>query len=123
LQPLNIYEAVGGEKAWRRIVEHFYDKVAQDETLRPMYPADLEESKEHLALFLMQYWGGPNTYSQGRGHPRLRMRHLPFAIGRAERDAWMRHMNAAVRAEKLPAEIEAALLQYFERTATFMMNR
>lgn len=123
MQPLNIYEAVGGEQAWRRIVDHFYDAVAQDETLRAMYPADLTESKEHLALFLMQYWGGPNTYSQQRGHPRMRMRHIPFAIGQAERDAWMEHMNTAVRAEKLPEEIETALLQYFERTATFMMNR
>ena len=91
-------------------------------TLRPMYPADLTESKRHMALFLMQYFGGPTTYSQERGHPRLRMRHLPFSIGQAERDAWMRHMTDAVKSE-MPTEVHPILLDYFDRVATFMMNR
>jgi hemoglobin len=91
--------------------------------LRPLYPSDLAESKRHLALFLMQYFGGPSTYSKERGHPRLRMRHLPFAIGQAERDAWMRHMTAAVDAERLPEGVREVLVDYFERAATFMINR
>jgi hemoglobin len=118
-----LFNAVGGAATFERIVERFYAGVATDQVLRPLYPPDLTESKRHLALFLMQYFGGPGTYSEERGHPRLRMRHLPFSIGQAERDAWVSHMKVAVEAEKLPDEIEAALLDYFEHAATFMMNR
>jgi hemoglobin len=118
-----LFDAVGGATTFERIVEHFYEGVAVDPVLRRMYPEDLTESKRHLALFLMQYFGGPTTYSQERGHPRLRMRHLPFAIGMAERDAWMRHMRAAVEAEHLSDTARDALLEYFERVATFMMNQ
>jgi len=118
-----IFEAIGGAPAFERIVARFYDGVATDPVLRPLYPADLEESKRFLALFLMQYFGGPTTYSQERGHPRLRMRHMPFAVGQAERDAWLRHMTAAVDAEALAPPLRHALLDYFARTATFMMNR
>ena len=120
---ITLYNAVGGASTFERIVERFYEGVANDPVLRPMYPDDLTESKRHLALFLMQYFGGPTTYSQERGHPRLRMRHLPFIIGIDERDAWMRHMKAAVEAEQLPDTAKDALLEYFERVATFMMNR
>jgi hemoglobin len=116
-------DAIGGATTFERIVERFYQGVATDPVLRPLYPADLTEGKRHLALFLMQYFGGPTTYSEERGHPRLRMRHMPFTIGQVERDAWMRHMKAAVEAEQLPAGIRDTLLDYFERVATFMMNR
>ena len=118
-----IFQAVGGAETFDRIVERFYVGVAEDAVLRPMYPEDLAESRRRLSLFLQQYFGGPGTYSEERGHPRLRMRHFPFAIGQAERDAWMRHMRAAVAAERLPVEVEGALLEYFERAATFLMNR
>ena len=118
-----IYEMAGGAPAFERIVARFYAGVETDAILRPMYPDDLEESRHHLALFLMQYFGGPTTYSEGRGHPRLRMRHIPFEIGQAERDAWLRHMTAAVEAEALSEDVRAAMLEYFDRAATFMMNR
>lgn len=117
-----LFEAAGGEATFRRIVNRFYEAVASDPVLRPLYPQDLEESQRRLALFLMQYFGGPSTYSEERGHPRLRMRHLPFTIGQAERDAWVRHMTAAVEAETLPLPLEAALLDYFDRAATFLIN-
>lgn len=116
-----VFEAVGGAPAFERLVERFYNGVATDTTLRPMYPADLTESKRHLRLFLIQFFGGPTTYSQERGHPRLRMRHLPFSIGQAERDAWMHHMTAAIETE-MPPEVHGVLLDYFDRVATFMMN-
>jgi hemoglobin len=118
-----IYTAAGGAPAFERIVERFYAGVANDPILRPLYPDDLGPSKRHLALFLMQYFGGPSTYSAERGHPRLRLRHLPFPIGRRERDAWVRHMTAAVNAEPLPEPVRAVLLDYFDRAATFLINR
>ena len=118
-----IFQAVGGGETFDRVVARFYAGVADDPVLRPMYPEDLEESRRRLSLFLQQYFGGPGTYSDERGHPRLRMRHLPFAIGQAERDAWMRHMREAVEEERLPAEVEAVLMEYFERAASFLMNR
>jgi hemoglobin len=118
-----IFRAAGGAKTFEHIVERFYQGVAGDPVLRPLYPEDLEESRRRLGLFLMQYFGGPSTYSQERGHPRLRMRHLPFAIGQAERDAWMRHMRAAVEAADVPDPVRAALLAYFEGASTFLMNR
>lgn len=118
-----LYERAGGKPFFERLVASFYAGVANDPVIRPMYPDDLTESRRTLTLFLMQYFGGPGDYSQERGHPRLRMRHVPFAIGLAERNAWMRHMRAAVEAETNEEEIRAALLEYFERAATFMMNR
>ena len=118
-----IYQAVGGDETFRRIVARFYAGVADDPLLRPLYPQSLEESERYLALFLVQYFGGPATYSAERGRPRLRMRHLPFAIGQPERDAWMGHMRAAVEGEGLPPAAAEALLDYFERAASFMINR
>ena len=112
-----------GAPAFESLVERFYDGVANDALLRPMYPADLQESKRTLALFLIQFFGGPTDYSDERGHPRLRMRHLPFSIGQAERDAWMRHMKAAVESGDFAPHVQDTLLEYFERVATFMMNR
>src|SRR5690348_12325781 len=93
----NVYEAAGGEDTFRQLVRTFYARVATESVLRPIYPEeDLSGATERLTLFLIQYWGGPSTYSQQRGHPRLRLRHQPFAIGQKERDAWLRHMTAAV---------------------------
>jgi len=118
-----VFEAAGGESTFRLLVERFYAGVASDPVLRPVYPeADLSGAADRLAMFLIQYWGGPNTYSQQRGHPRLRMRHQPFAIGQRERDAWLRHMTEAVDSMKLQPSIRKALLDYFETASTAMIN-
>ena len=122
---LTMYEAAGGERTFTLLVERFYAGVATDPVLRPLYPEDevrLQEAAEHLRLFLIQYWGGPTWYDQLRGHPRLRLRHAPFAIGEAERAAWLRHMNMAIDSLELPRPVRAAFLQYFERAATAMVN-
>jgi hemoglobin len=117
-----LFERVGGEAFFMALVERFYAGVADDPRLRPLYPDDLGPSKRHLALFLAQYFGGPPVYSAERGHPRLRLRHVPFAIGRAERDAWLEHMRAAVAASgAAPADV-AALLSYFDMAATSLVN-
>jgi hemoglobin len=119
----NFYAAIGGEPTFRRLVEEFYAGVADDPLLRPLYPeADLGPAADRLRLFLMQYWGGPGTYSQQRGHPRLRMRHAPFRVGPAERDAWLRHMRHAVDALGLPPDQDKTLWEYLERAAFFMVN-
>jgi hemoglobin len=98
----SVFEAAGGEPTFRRLVERFYAGVASDPVLRPVYPeADLSGAADRLAMFLIQYWGGPHTYSVERGHPRLRMRHQPFAIGLREREAWLRHMTEAVNSLEL----------------------
>ncbi len=122
-EQVSFYDAVGGEPTFRRLVDRFYAGVAGDPLLRPMYPEeDLGPAQERLALFLMQYWGGPNTYSAGRGHPRLRMRHAPFQVDLAARDAWLLHMRAAVDSLELPAEQHTILWDYLERAAHFMVN-
>lgn len=118
-----IYEAIGGEGTFRRLVDAFYEGVEGDTVLRPMYPDDLTESREHLALFLAQYFGGPQRYSEKRGHPRLRMRHLPFVIGPRERDAWLVHMEAAVARVAIPSPARELMIDYFRRVADFMMNQ
>ena len=118
------YDAVGGEETFRRLVHHFYAGVAEDPLLRPLYPEpDLAGAEERLRMFLVQYWGGPRTYSDQRGHPRLRMRHAPFRVGPAERDAWLRHMRAAVDSLALPPEQDEVLWEYLERAAHFMVNQ
>ena len=123
LSVANVFDAAGGEPTFRRLVERFYSGVATDPVLRPVYPeADLSGATERLTLFLIQYWGGPNTYSQKRGHPRLRMRHQPFAIGQRERDAWLEHMKAAVDSLDLSPAVRKALLDYFETASTAMIN-
>jgi hemoglobin len=119
----NVFDAAGGAETFRRLVQRFYAGVAADPGLRPIYPeADLSGATERLTLFLIQYWGGPNTYSQERGHPRLRMRHQPFAIGRRERDAWLGHMTAAVDSLDLSPAVRKALLDYFDTASTAMIN-
>jgi hemoglobin len=120
----SIYDLAGGEKTFRLLVERFYAGVADDAVLRAVYPEeDLTGATERLTLFLIQYWGGPATYSELRGHPRLRLRHQPFVIGQAERDAWLRHMTAAVESLELAPEIRKALLDYFETASTAMINQ
>jgi len=117
-----MYERVGGEAFFSALVERFYEGVEKDPVLRPLYPEDLEDSRRHLALFLAQYWGGPRTYDDERGHPRLRMRHAPFRIGLAERDAWLRHMLAALGGASIDPEASAEMTTYFTQTATQLMN-
>jgi len=118
-----MYERVGGRDWFVALVDRFYDAVAEDPVLRPLYPEDLGPARDHLALFLIQYWGGPAEYNEERGHPRLRMRHQRFAIGDAERLAWFRHMRAAVRAGGLAPHDESEMLDYFGSTASLLMNR
>jgi hemoglobin len=118
-----LYERAGGRPWFESLVDRFYDSVAGDPVLRPLYPPDLKPPREHLTSFLIQYWGGPGDYSAQRGHPRLRMRHVNFEIGWAERDAWFRHMEAAVKAGGLSPQDEAEMLQYFNTSATFLINR
>ena len=122
--PQNFYAEVGGAPVFEKLVRRFYEQVAEDEVLRPLYPEeDLGPAEERLRLFLEQYWGGPRTYSDQRGHPRLRMRHAPFAIGPAERDAWLRHMRDAVDSLELTPEQDATLWGYLEMAARSMQNR
>ena len=126
MSSVTVYEAAGGEPTFTRLIERFYASVAADPVLRPLYPEDPQmfaAAAEHLRLFLIQYWGGPGWYSEQRGHPRLRMRHAPFSIGRQERDAWMGHMQSAIDSLDLPAPVREAFLEYFENAATAMMNR
>ncbi|MFJ4669409.1 globin [Kitasatospora purpeofusca] len=117
------FEQVGGEPTFRRLVHRFYQGVAEDELLRPMYPEeDLGPAEERFTLFLMQYWGGPRTYSEERGHPRLRMRHVPFKVDRAAHDAWLKHMRVAVDELALSAEAEQQLWDYLTYAAASMIN-
>jgi hemoglobin len=119
----SVYDAVGGHETFQRLVDVFYAGVADDPLLRPLYPEeDLGPAADRFRLFLEQYWGGPRTYSDTRGHPRLRMRHAPFRVGPEERDAWLRHMRVAVDSLDLPAEQSAVLWDYFEHAAQFMVN-
>ncbi len=121
--PENFYAAVGGEPTFRKLVDAFYAGVATDPLLRPLYPEeDLGPANERLRLFLIQYWGGPTDYGDQRGHPRLRLRHAPFVIGPAERDAWLTHMRAAVESLDLSPELGTQLWEYLERAAYFMVN-
>jgi len=119
---LTLYDRVGGAPFFAALVERFYAGVAADPVLRPLYPEDLGPSVGWLTGFLVQYWGGPTGYSDERGHPRLRMRHAPFRIGQAERDAWWAHMSAAVRDSGAGEVEQAELLAYFDRAADAMVN-
>jgi hemoglobin len=120
---MELYDEVGGEQVFRRLVERFYDGVAMDPILRPLYPdEDLSGARDRLALFLMQYWGGPGTYSETRGHPRLRRRHAHWSIGERERDAWLGHMRAALDSLELPAAAHEAMWEHVERAAQMLVN-
>jgi hemoglobin len=120
----SFYEAVGGEETFRRLVARFYQLVADDPVLRPVYPSrNLDAAEEHLRLFLIQYWGGPGTYSEQRGHPRLRMRHVHFTIGEAERDAWLRNMRTALDELSLDESHDAQLWDYLVMAAHSLVNQ
>lgn len=137
---ISLFDAVGGSQFFWSVVDRFYDGVEHDPLLKPLYPEDLTDARRHTALFLVQYWGGPATYSEERGHPRLRMRHLPFAIGPAERDAWLGLMMAAIDATLAEAPLESLLrhptdgaaitdsarsmfADYFEQASSAMINQ
>ena len=121
--PLSFYQEIGGHETFVRLVDSFYAGVADDEVLRPMYPEEnLGPAKERLMLFLEQYWGGPTTYSDNRGHPRLRMRHAAFHVNPDARDRWLAHMRVAVDELDLAPLHEATLWDYLERAAQAMVN-
>ena len=119
-----LYDRAGGTPFFEALVGRFYDGVATDPLLRPVYPEpELAGARHRLTLFLIQYWGGPTTYDDERGHPRLRMRHAPFAIGPAERDRWLVHMRAAIADVAPPKDVAAELEGYFSMAAEAMRNR
>ena len=121
-QPRSVYDQIGADKI-HALVDAFYDAVADDPVLRPMYPDDLADSRRHLSLFLAQFFGGPTTYSEERGHPRLRMRHFPFAIDRQARDHWLRHMLDALDSVGIGEPANSNMRAYFERSSAFLINR
>jgi hemoglobin len=122
----SFYDAVGGAETFNAIVSRFYAQVPEDEILRDVYPADdLAAAEERLRMFLEQYWGGPRSYSDRRGHPRLRMRHAAFRITPIERDAWLRCMHTAVASidsQTLDDEHRRELLEYLEMAAHSLVN-
>ena len=118
-----LYERVGGDETFQQLVDVFYERIAEDPLLRPMFPDDLAPGKYRQFLFLTQYWGGPARYQEERGHPRLRMRHAPFPINEAARDAWVGHMVAAIDEVGIEEPDRTLLIEYFERAATFMINQ
>ena len=121
--PLSFYEEVGGHDTFVRLVDAFYRGVADDPALRPMYPEqDLGPAADRLTMFLEQYWGGPSTYGEQRGHPRLRMRHNAFHVDPPARDRWLFHMRNAVDEIQLSPLHEATLLDYLQRAAVAMVN-
>jgi hemoglobin len=119
----SVYEFVGGADTFKRLVDTFYGKVEADETLRPVFPDDLEPGKRWQYLFLMQYFGGPAEYADERGHPRLRMRHAPYAINATARDAWLTHMLASIDEIGIIDPARSIMRDYFIRAADFMVNR
>jgi hemoglobin len=119
-----LFDAVGGEETFDRLISRFYEGVESDPELRAVYPSrDLGPAKEHLKLFLIQYWGGPSTYNEKRGHPRLRKRHVRFSIGEAERDAWLRHMRAALDELVLDQAHDDELWNYLVMAAQSLVNQ
>ena len=119
----SFYDQVGGHETFRKLAEQFYTGVAGDPQLRALYPQDdLGPAEMRLRMFLEQYWGGPATYSQDRGHPRLRMRHAPFQVTIAQRDRWLKHMMAAVDSLGLPPEKDLILRDYFDQAANSLVN-
>ncbi|MDP9436610.1 MAG: globin [Actinomycetota bacterium] len=120
---MSLYDEVGGEAVFRQLVDGFYDGVATDPVLRPLYEGDdLEPAKERLRLFLEQYWGGPTTYQETRGHPRLRMRHVTWRIGERERDAWLLRMGESLARIELDERHRAAIWDHLERAAHMLVN-
>ena len=122
-RPDTVYAAIGGDETFRRLVERFYAGVAEDPILRPLYPEqDLGPAAERLRMFLIQYWGGPTTYSEQRGHPRLRMRHAPFAVTPRAKEHWLLHFRAGLDEANLSPELDAQFWDYVTHAAQFMVN-
>lgn len=120
----NFYEQVGGEEFFTDLVSQFYARVANDPILRPLYPADdLKGAAERLRMFLAQYWGGPTSYQETRGHPRLRIRHAQFHIDSAARDAWLSAMHLVIDGMEMDATLRVQLLSYLEMAAHSMVNQ
>jgi hemoglobin len=121
---VTLYQEVGGSGFFIELVNKFYEGVINDEVIISLYPDrnDLEGAKERLSLFLMQYWGGPTTYSDERGHPRLRQRHFPFAIGERERDHWLMHMQSAIDAMPTSDSVRTRLSEYMSNAAQHLVN-
>ena len=121
---MTLYDDMGGRATFEELVSHFYALVAVDPVLRPMYPdEDFKGAAERLLMFLEQYWGGPTTYSEQRGHPRLRMRHAAFHISEVERDIWLQHMKSAVDELDMKSDLKAELWSYLEMAAHSMVNQ
>ena len=120
---ITVYELIGGEATFRKLVDTFYAKVEADEVLRAIFPEDLEAGKEWQYLFLMQYWGGPSTYAELRGHPRLRMRHFPFPITPELRNRWVEHMYESIDEVGIKEPARSMMREYFDFAATAMINR
>jgi len=119
----SFYDLVGGHETFQRLVHRFYQGVATDDLLRPMYPeADLGPAEDRLRMFFEQYWGGPTTYSEQRGHPRLRMRHAPYRVDPAARDRWLHHMKVALDELELAPPLHDEMWHYLERVAHFLVN-
>lgn len=119
---MKIYEALGEEKI-KKMVNLFYEKIAEDEIIRPMYPKDLAPAEDRLYLFLIQVFGGPTTYSDKRGHPRLRRRHFPYAIDMNAADRWLKYMSESVAEIEMSTETRTQVLGYFGRAALWMVNK
>lgn len=121
---ISLFDRVGGHETFKELVHYFYEHVSEDKILRPMYEEDLAPAEERLLLFLEQFFGGPHTYSQRRGHPRLRMRHMPFTIDQAASQAWLDAMDRALaRMEgKIPEAEELEMRRYFSQAANFLIN-
>ncbi|NBU31636.1 MAG: globin [Actinobacteria bacterium] len=119
----SFYEAIGGHDFFESLVSGFYEGIESDPVLRPMYPdGDLTQAKQHLTLFLEQYWGGPRTYQAQRGHPRLRMRHAEFVINDEARDRWIAHMKASLECQNIPDDLREELWAYLENAAHSLVN-
>ncbi|MGG5175304.1 globin [Pseudarthrobacter sp. J1763] len=119
----SFYDTVGGHPTFVKLIDVFYDGVADDELLRPMYPEeDLAPAKRRFLMFLEQYWGGPTTYGEERGHPRLRMRHMPFEVTPEAKDRWLKHMHHAIDSLELSPLHDATLRDYMDRAALSMVN-
>jgi len=122
LARMTVYDLVGGEQPFFDLATAFYRRIDREPAIRDMFPTHLAGPIDRLALFLIQYFGGPGTYSEKRGHPRLRMRHIPFRVDRAARDIWVGHMLAAIDEVEIAEPARSAMREYFERGATFMIN-
>jgi hemoglobin len=118
----SVYEMVGGDQTFQKLVDNFYARVEADEVLRPMFPDDLEPGKKWQFLFLTQFYGGPARYQMERGHPRLRARHMPFVIDQQARDHWLEHMLEAIEETGIPEPARTEMRTYFERGSAFMIN-